>query len=128
MGAVLAGSQGLLGLLLAVMGIYGVVAYVVTQRSREIGIRMALGAQRLDVLKLVVRGGLKLTVIGMGIGLLAALAVVRLLSGLLYGLNPMSLTVFIAAMALLTGVATFACYLPARHATKVNPVDALRQE
>jgi predicted permease len=128
MGAVLAGSQGLLGLLLAVMGIYGVVAYVVSQRSREIGIRMALGAQRLDVLKLVVRGGLKLTVIGMGIGLLVALAVVRLLSGLLYGLNPMSLTVFIAAMALLTGVAMFACYMPARHATKINPVDALRQE
>lgn len=126
--ATLAGVQGLLGLALAVMGIYGVVAYAVSQRTREIGIRMALGAQRFDVLRLVVREGWHLTLIGLGIGLALALALATGLSRLLYGLNPMNLPVFAAVLTLLAGVALLACYVPARRALRIHPVEALRNE
>ncbi len=128
MAATLAGVQGLLALGLAVMGIYGVVAYAVGQRTREIGIRIALGAQRLDVLRLVVREGWHLTLIGLGLGLALALVLALGLSRLLYGLNPMNVPVFGGVLVALAGVALLACYLPARRALRVDPVVALRAE
>jgi predicted permease len=127
-GAVLAGVQGLLGLLLAAMGIYGVVSYAVSQRIREIGVRMALGARSFDILRLVVRDGLRLTLIGLALGLLISLGFTALLGRVLYGLTPAAMPVFVAVIVLLTGVAMLACYLPARRATKVDPLVALRCE
>jgi predicted permease len=124
--AVIAGAQGLLGLLLASMGLYGVVSYVVSQRTREIGVRMALGARGLDILRLVVRDGLKLTLIGLALGLLVSLGCAAILAKVLYGLTPAATPVFAAVIVLLAGVATLACYLPARRATKVDPMVALR--
>ncbi len=126
MGAVLAGAQGLLGLVLAVMGLYAVVAFTVTQRTREIGIRIALGARQSTVLSVVLGSGLRLSLIGLVIGLLLALAMARLMSGLLFGLNPIDLPVYAAVSLLIAGVAFTACYLPARRAMKINPVEALR--
>jgi predicted permease len=128
MGAVLAGVQGVLGLLLAVMGLYGVVSYIVSQRTREIGIRMALGAQKLDILRLVVHEGLRLSAIGIGIGLLVALGLAQVVGRLLYGLSPANLPVFLGMVGLLTAVTLLACWLPARRAAKVDPTVALRCE
>jgi predicted permease len=128
MAATLAGVQGLLGLALALMGIYGVVAYVVSRRTREIGIRLALGAQRWDVLRCVMREGWRLTVLGLTIGLGAALLTALGLSRLLYGLNPLNLPVFGGVLAALGGTALLACYLPARRALRVDPLEALRSE
>src|SRR6266508_481389 len=125
-GAVLAGAQGLLGLLIAAMGLYGVVSYVVSQRTREIGVRVALGARRFDILRLVVRDGLRLTLIGLAIGLLISLGFTAILTKVLYGLMPAATPVFAAVVVLLAGVAMLACYLPARRATKVDPMVALR--
>ena len=127
-GAVLAGAQGLLGLLLAAMGLYGVVSYVVSQRTREIGVRVALGARRFDILRLVIRDGFKLTLIGLVIGLLISLGFTAILTKVLYGLTPAATPVFVAVIVLLAGVAVLACYLPARRATKVDPMVALRCE
>jgi putative ABC transport system permease protein len=126
--AVLAGAQGMLGLFLAALGIYGVVSYAVTQRTHEIGIRMALGAARSDILRLVVREGWRLTLLGLGIGLALTLVVALGLSRLLYGLNPIHLPVFGAVAVVLAGVALLACYLPARRATRLNPMLALHYE
>jgi predicted permease len=128
MAAALAGVQGLLGLCLAIMGIYGVVAYVVGQRTREIGIRVALGATRFDVLRLVVQDGWRLTLIGLVAGLAVALLMALGLSRLLYGLDPMNVAVFLGAVTVVAGVALVACYLPARRALRVDPVLALRSE
>jgi putative ABC transport system permease protein len=128
MGAVLAGVQGLLGLFLAAMGIYGVVSYAVSRRTHEIGVRMALGAQRSDILRLVVRGGLTLTLIGLAIGLLISLGLTAILAKVLYGLTPAATPVFTAVVGLLAGVALLACYLPARRAARVDPMLALRCE
>ncbi|HUI43086.1 MAG TPA: ABC transporter permease [Terriglobia bacterium] len=125
---VLLGLFAVLALILAVTGIYGVTAYLVARRRREFGIRMALGAQRKDVLELVVTQGLKLVVIGVAIGITGALALTRFLSSLLYGVKPTDPVTFVAVSLILTVVALLACYIPARRATEVDPMVALRQE
>ena len=115
-------------LALASVGLYGVMAYSVSERSREIGIRIALGAQRRDVLKLVVAQGMTLTLIGIGIGLAAALALTRLMRSLLFEVSVTDPLTFAGLAALLSVVALLACYLPARRATKVDPMVSLKCE
>ena len=117
-----------LALVLAAVGIYGVISYSVAQRTREVGIRMALGAQTTDVLKLVVRDGLKLVVIGVVLGLVGAVMLTRLMSTLLFGVTPTDIVTYTTVALTLIAVALFACYLPARRATKVDPLVALRFE
>lgn len=124
----LIGIFAAISLVLAAVGIYGVIAYSVTQRTNEIGIRMALGAQRSDVLKLIVKQGLKLAIVGVVIGLTAAFAATRIISGLLYGVSATDMSTFGIAALLLVGVALAASYLPARRATKVDPMIALRNQ
>ena len=128
MGAWLLAIFAGLSLVLAVIGIYGVMAYAVTQRQRELGIRMALGASRGDVLRLVVGQGLRLAVMGVVIGLLASFAVTRFVSSLLFGVSATDIVTFVVVPALLTAAALGASYLPARRATRIAPILALRSE
>jgi putative ABC transport system permease protein len=128
MGASMAGVQGVVGLLLAVIGLYAVVSYAVTRRIREIGVRMALGAQADDVLRLVLREGMRLSLVGIGIGLLVAFGMGMALSRVLFGVRPVDIGVFVAVTLLVVAVTALACYLPARRATRVDPLTALRYE
>jgi putative ABC transport system permease protein len=126
--ALLMGVLGAVALLLAAMGIYGVISYLVAQRTREMGIRLALGARRHDILKLVLGQGLALTMIGVAAGLTLALALTRFLSSMLYSVSAADPITFAAIALLLAAVALTASFLPARRAMGVDPITALRQE
>jgi putative ABC transport system permease protein len=119
---------GVLAILLSAVGLYSVMAYIVSQRTREVGIRMALGADRRDVMKMITRQGMRLAAIGVGIGLVLSLALAQVLSSLLIGVSGYDVPTFILVPVLLAAVALMACYLPARRATKVDPLVALRYE
>jgi len=122
------GLFALTALLLAGLGIYGVISYLVSERTHEIGIRLALGAQRSDILRMVVRQGLRLAIAGAAVGLVCALIVSHLMAGLLYGVRPTDPVTFAGVALLLIGVALLACYIPARRAIRVDPLVALRHD
>jgi ABC-type antimicrobial peptide transport system permease subunit len=119
---------GGMALALGIVGIYGVIVYVASQRSREIGIRLALGAQQHHVRTMFLRHGLVLTGVGITIGLVAALAVTRLLSSLLFGIAPTDPVGYAAALGVIVAAAALACYLPARRAAAVEPMETLKAE
>jgi ABC-type antimicrobial peptide transport system permease subunit len=113
---------------LAGIGIYGVLSYLVGQRTQEIGVRMALGAERFDVLRLILGDGVRMTLIGVGIGIVAALGLAQTMSKMLFGVRPTDPLTFSAVAVLLCGIALLACYIPARRAMRVDPIVALRYE
>jgi len=124
----LLGTSGVLALVMTMIGLFGVIAYMVSQRTHEIGVRMALGARRSDVMKLVMGQGIRMTLVGLGIGLCAAIGAARLLSPLLYGIGANDPVTMSAVAVCLAAIALLACYLPARKATQVDPSIALRYE
>ena len=127
-GASLAAALGLLGLILAIVGVYGVMSYSVSQRTQEIGLRIALGAQKRDILGMIGRQGAVIVASGLAVGLLAAFAVGRLVSDFLVGITPSDPITYVGVSVLLAAVACLATYLPTRRATKVDPMVALRYE
>jgi len=127
-GAIVAGAQGAIALLLAALGIFGLVSFAVSRRTREIGIRMALGARAVNVIQLVTRQSIKLTVIGLACGLISALGLTQTLATLLYGINPTDMAVFVGVVLLIAAITLLAAWLPARRATRVDPMVALRSE
>jgi putative ABC transport system permease protein len=128
MGGILLTLFGGLALILSAVGVYGVLSYSVNQQTREIGLRMALGAQRTDVLRLIVGQGLRLTVLGLGLGVALALALMRVLVSLLFSVRAYDPSTYTAVTLLLTAVALVACYIPARRALRVDPMIALRHD
>jgi putative ABC transport system permease protein len=126
--AVMVGAFGLLALILATVGLYGVMWYAVTQRTREFGVRLALGATKEEVVRMVLGKGLRTTLMGVVLGLILALAGTQALSGLLYGVGTLDPVVFSLVPAVLLGVGQLASYLPARHASRADPVVVLRAE
>jgi putative ABC transport system permease protein len=126
MAASLSLAFGLVAILMCSVGLYSVMAYVVSQRTREVGIRMALGANHRDVLKLITSQGLKMAAVGLVIGLVLSLALARVLSSVLIGISGYDVTTFVLVSVLLTAVTFVASYLPARRATRVDPLVALR--
>jgi len=124
----LLGAFALLALMLAALGIYGVLAYSVAQRRREIGIRVALGAPRSTVLRLVIGDGGRLALVGIGAGIIAAFALTRLLTTLLYGVQPTDVPTFLAGALVLASTSLLACYIPGRRATRIDPIDILKEQ
>jgi ABC-type antimicrobial peptide transport system permease subunit len=121
-------AVGLMGLLLAVIGLYGVVAYAVSRRTREIGIRMAIGANPRDVMRMILGQGLVFTAIGVGVGLGIAFFASRVLAGFVIGVSPRDPAIFLSVPVILAAVMIAACWLPARRAARIDPTLALRQE
>ena len=119
---------GAMALTLVLVGIYGVMAYVASQRAREVGIRMALGAGRRQVRTMFLRQGLALSAVGLGLGLVAALALTRLMSSLLFGIESTDVATYVAAIGVILAAAALASYLPARRASAIDPVETLRAE
>jgi predicted permease len=124
----LLGVFALLALLLASVGIYGVLSYLVGQRTKEIGVRMALGAQKFDVLRMVLKDGARMTLVGIVLGLVGAVGLTRLMRSMLYGVKPTDPLTFTSVAVVLGAIAMLACYVPARRAMKVDPMEALRHQ
>jgi ABC-type antimicrobial peptide transport system permease subunit len=125
---VMLGIAGAMALMLGLIGVYGVISYAVSQRRREIGIRLALGAQQRELRRMFVRQALALLAVGVGLGLAASLGLAHLMKSLLFGISPLDPPTYIAVPIVLAAATALASYLPARRATAVNPVEALKAE